>query len=111
MPILNSFPVCNAGSGSVFEATIGTTWIENSANGTKYQDVMISGITADSNVRVSHVYNGDDSSASYNTFTEQRSQYLTYVMNGVAKTIAGGIRYTIFGDANTVEIPIVVEVV
>ena len=37
-------------------------------------------------------------------------QYLTCITNGYAETHDGGITFYIFGDANTVSIPIVVEV-
>jgi len=33
------------------------------------------------------------------------------VTNGYAETVDGGVKFVIFGDPNTVSIPIVVEVV
>lgn len=95
----------------VYAATIGTTWTENSDTGVKTQNVAISGVTAAMTAKVDHAYTGDESSDSYATFVEAENQYLTYITNGYAETYDGGIKFTIFGDPNTVEIPIVVEVV
>ena len=99
---------------SVYEATIGTTWDENSETGVKTQTVLIpdSDIDEDSTAKVDHSsVSVDGTSDGYETFVEEENQYLTYITNGYAETVAGGIKFTIFGDPNTVSIPIVVEVV
>ena len=96
----------------VYEATIGTNWAENEDTGVKTQTVSISGVTASNTAKVDHSsasING--TSDGYATFVEEENQYLTYITNGFAETVAGGIKFTIFGDAPTVSIPIVVEVV
>jgi hypothetical protein len=94
-----------------YVATIGTNWTENSDTGVKTQIVSIDGITADHTAKVDHYYNGDGSSDSYATFVEEGNQFLDFITNGFGKTVDGGIEFTIFGDQNTVEVPIVVEVV
>lgn len=102
------------GSGvTTYRMTIGTNWAENEDTGVKTQDVIIEDaeITADNGATIDHVYTGDGTAESYETFVEEENQYLTYITNGYAETIANGIRFHIFGDANTVSIPIVVEVV
>lgn len=89
-----------------YTATISTTWVEDSNTGAQSQSVAIDGIKASDIVIVDHVYNGD----SYDTFVEAENQYLNYITNGYAETYDGGITFYIFGDANTVDIPIIVEV-
>lgn len=97
-------------SVKTYTATIGTTWTEDAMTGTKTQNVAISGITAAMTAKVDHVYTGSGTSDDYAAFVKAENQYLTYITNGYAETYAGGIKFTIFGDANTVSIPIVVEV-
>ncbi len=93
----------------VFTGTIGTTWTEDSVTGAKTQSIAISGITSEMTAIVDHVYNGSGTAEDYNTFVEAENQYLNYITNGFAQTYNGGIKFTIFGDANTVTIPIIVE--
>ncbi len=97
-------------SVKTYTATIGTTWTEDSNTGVKTQTVAISGVTASQTAKVDHAYTGAGTSDDYAAFVEAENQYLTYITNGYAETVAGGIKFTIFGDANTVSIPIVVEV-
>ena len=97
-------------SVKTYTVTIGTTWTENSNTGVKTQTVAISGVKATNTATVDHVYTGAGTSDDYAAFVEAENQYLTYITNGYAETVAGGIKFTIFGDANTVSIPIVVEV-
>jgi len=92
-------------------ATIGTSWTEDSTTGVKTQTVSISGVTASDNAKVDVRYTGNGTSDSYTTFVEQQTQFLNCITNGFAETVAGGIKFTIFGDANTVSIPIFVEVI
>lgn len=94
-------------SVKVFTGTIGTTWTEND-DGTKTQTVTINGLTAANTAIVDH---SQDNITDYDAFVTAENQYLTNITNGFAVTVAGGIKFTIFGDANTVAIPIVVEVV
>lgn len=93
-----------------FTATIGTTWTENEDTGVKSQNVAIPGVLAKHTAQVDHDYTGDGTSDGYAAFVEAENQYLTYITNGYAETYDGGITFYIFGDAPTVEIPIVVEV-
>lgn len=97
-------------SVKTYTATIGTAWVEDSDTGVKTQNVAIAGVTAQSTAMVDHVYTGNGTSDAYAAFVEAENQYLTCITNGYAETYNGGIKFTIFGDANTVAIPIVVEV-
>lgn len=98
------------GGGATYTATIGTTWTEDSNTGVKTQSVAIPGVLASHTATVDHAYTGSGTSDDYAAFVEAENQYLTYITNGYAETYDGGIKFTIFGDANTVSIPIVVEV-
>lgn len=97
-------------SVKTYTATIGTTWVEDENTGVKTQTVAISGVKASQTAKVDHAYTGSGTSDDYAAFVEAENQYLTHITNGYAETVAGGIKFTIFGDANTVSIPIVVEV-
>ena len=100
----------NAGS-TIYTATIGTSWTENEDTGVKIQTVAISGITANHTAKLDHSsasING--TSDGYAQFVEEENQYLTCITNGYAETVAGGIKFYIFGDAPTIAIPIIVEV-
>lgn len=97
-------------SSKTYTATIGTTWVEDSNTGVKTQNVVISGVLASHTATVDHVYTGAGTSDDYAAFVEAENQYLTCITNGYAETYNGGIKFTIFGDANTVSIPIVAEV-
>lgn len=99
-----------------YMADIGTTW-EDELNmmgqptGAKTQTVLIDGINGDYTAFVDH--NPMVQVGSYDSFVEQENQFLTCITNGFAYTITnvdgtGGIVFTIFGDANTVSIPIIV---
>lgn len=104
--------IANKKGAQVYTATIGTSWTENSETGVKTQTVSISGVTADNTAKVDHSsasVNG--TSDGYAVFVEEENQYLEFITNGFAETVANGIKFTIFGDPNTVPIPIVVEVV
>ena len=97
-------------SVKTFTATIGTTWTENEDTGVKSQNVSIPGVLAKHTAKVDHAYTGSGTSDDYAAFVEAENQYLTYITNGYAETYDGGITFYIFGDANTVSIPIVAEV-
>lgn len=93
-------------------ATIGTTWTEDEATGVKSQSVAVEGVTAKDNVLVDHDSTSNNgTSEGYAAFVEEENQYLSLITNGYARTYDGGITFYIFGDANTVAIPIIVEVV
>lgn len=97
-------------SVKTYTATIGTTWVEDSNTGVKTQSVAIPGVLASQTATVDHAYTGSGTSDDYAAFVEAENQYLNCITNGYAETYDGGIKFTIFGDANTVSIPIVVEV-
>lgn len=97
-------------SVKTYTATIGTTWVKDETTGVKTQTVAIAGVTAQSTAMVDHVYTGSGTSDDYAAFVEAENQYLNCITNGYAETYNGGIKFTIFGDANTVSIPIVAEV-
>lgn len=97
-------------SVKTYTATIGTTWAEDENTGVKTQSVAIAGVKAANTAKVDHVYTGSGTSEDYAAFVEAENQYLNCITNGYAETYNGGIKFTIFGDANTVAIPIVAEV-
>lgn len=97
-------------SVKTYTATIGTTWVEDENTGVKTQSVAIAGVKATNTATVDHVYTGAGTSDDYAAFVEAENQYLDCITNGYAETYNGGIKFTIFGDANTVAIPIVAEV-
>lgn len=97
-------------SVKTYTATIGTTWVEDETTGVKTQSVAIAGVTAQNTALVDHAYTGAGTSDDYAAFVEAENQYLNCITNGYAETYNGGIKFTIFGDANTVSIPIVAEV-
>ena len=97
-------------SVKTYTATIGTAWTEDSNTGVKTQSVAIAGVTAQNTAIVDHAYTRAGTSDDYAAFVEAENQYLNCITNGYAETYNGGIKFTIFGDANTVSIPIVVEV-
>ena len=97
-------------SVKTYTATIGTTWVEDENTGVKTQSVVIAGVTAQNTALVDHAYTGAGTSDDYAAFVEAENQYLNCITNGYAETYNGGIKFTIFGDANTVAIPIVAEV-
>lgn len=101
------------GGSASYLATIGTTWEEDSETGVKYQVVAVSALTGadDEKAFVDHTDSSiDGTSDGYALFVEEENQYLEFITNGRAETVEGGIRFEIFGDANTIDIPIVVEV-
>lgn len=97
-------------SVKTYTATIGTTWVKDENTGVKTQSISIAGVTAQNTALVDHVYTGAGTSDDYAAFVEAENQYLNCITNGFAETYNGGIKFTIFGDANTVPIPIVAEV-
>ena len=99
----------SGGSGvTVHTATIGTAWTLDTTTGVRSQSIAIEGVTADNTATVDHVFT---EGTEYADFVEAENQYLNYITNGYAETYDGGVMFHIFGDAPTVEIPIIVEVV
>jgi hypothetical protein len=102
--------IADQGQSKIFYATIGTNWTEDEITGVKSQSIAIDGVLASHTAKMDHVYNGDGSAESYTTFVEEETQFLNYITNGFAKTYDGGITIYIFDAANTVNIPVIVEV-
>ena len=100
----------NLGGSTFYEATIGTNWTENEDTGVKSQTIQITGVTDSKNAHVEPRYTGDGTSDGYAAFVEQKNQFFTCVTNGYAETVADGITFHIFGDVNTMSIPVLVEV-
>ena len=99
-----------ADQAQTFYATIGTSWTDDTTTGVKSQSIAIDGVLASHAAKVDHIYTGDGSAESYTTFVEEETQFLNYITNGFAKTYDGGITFYIFDTANTVNIPVIVEV-
>lgn len=101
------------GGSKSYLATIGIAWEEDSETGVKYQVVSVPELTGadDEKAFVDHTDSSiDGTSDGYALFVEEENQYLEFITNGRAETVAGGIRFEIFGDANTIAIPIEVRV-
>lgn len=98
------------GGSAFYEATIGTDWTEDETTGVKSQTVAIADVTAADNAHVEPRYTGDGTSEGYAAFVEQKQQFLDCITNGYAQTVDGGVTLYIFGAANTVTIPVLVEV-
>lgn len=94
-------------ASQVFRGILGTNWTEDENTGIKYQDVAIEGIAAEHNGSCDHDDTSiDGTSEGYALYVEEDNQWLTYITNGRhARTFDGYIRFEIFGDPNTVEIP------
>lgn len=89
-----------------FYGTIGTNWTEDSNTGAKYQLVAIEGVTADMELgRLDTINTHDRTSEGYAAYVEEQNQFLTYITNGDAETVDGGVMFYIYGEANTVAIP------
>lgn len=102
--------IADQGQSKTYYATISTNWTEDTTTGVKSQSIAIDGVLANHTAKVDHVYAGDGSAESYTAFVEEETQFLNYITNGFAKTYDGGITFYIFDAANTVNIPVIVEV-
>jgi hypothetical protein len=89
---------------------ITTNWTEVSTTGVKYQTVSISEVTQENTAKVDTVNTHARNSEGYALYVEEQNQFLDYITNGDAETVSGGVKFYIFGEANTVDIPIIVEV-
>ena len=103
--------VKNLPRGSAFHiATIGTEWESDAETGVKFQTVAVKDMTAEMNALVGAVNTHERTSDGYALYVEEHNQFLEFITNGYAETVEGGIVFCIFGDANTINIPILVEV-
>lgn len=100
------------GAGSKkFYGTIGTTWNEDADTGAKIQEVSIPGVLETMDLgALDVIMTHERTSEGYAAFVEENNQFLTYITNGDAETYGtdetnGGVRFYIYGDAPTVEIP------
>jgi hypothetical protein len=94
-----------------YHVTIGTNWTEDVNTGVKHQTIALDGVTAEHFAKVDTVNTHTRNIEGYALYVEEVNQFLNYIANGDAETVDGGIKFYIFDDANTVNIPIVVEVV
>ena len=90
-----------------YTATISTNWQEDSNTGVKSQRVPLADVTSANTAFVDHVF---QDGVGYETYVEAENQFIKYILNGYAETYDGGVAFYIFGDAPTVEIPIIVGV-
>lgn len=113
-PVAKDFPNggdgITPGSGSgmkIFTGVLGTNWTEDEKTGVKVQDVHIEGILKDHNGNIDHDDPSiDGTSEGYALYVEEENQWLTHITNGrMPRTYDGFVRFEIFGDPNTVEIP------
>lgn len=101
----------NVGGSKKFYGTIGTTWTEDADTGAKIQEVSIPGILETMDLgALDVIMTHERTSEGYAAFVEENNQFLTYITNGDAETYGtdetnGGVRFYIYGDAPTVEIP------
>jgi hypothetical protein len=86
------------------------TWSEDEVTGAKYQTVLIDGVTSENTATVDVVNTHTRNTEGYTLFVEEQNQFLEFITNGDAETVNGGIKFYIYGDPNTVDIPILVEV-
>jgi hypothetical protein len=86
------------------------TWSEDEETGVKYQTVIITDITSDMTAKVDTLNTHERTTEGYTLYVEEQNQYLDFITNGDAETVDGGIKFYIYGEPNTVDIPIVVEV-
>lgn len=102
--------VGGSGGGSSikkFTATIGTSWTEDTTTGVKSQTIPVTGITSDLWAKLEHdTTTIDGTTDGYTAYVEEDRQFLDLITNGYSETYDGGITFHIFGDANTVEIPV-----
>ena len=108
--------------GGLKNKVIGTVWKINESTGVKSQRVEVDGVTDRNNVFVDHssasiVYNDETGEyEGYGAYVDEEKQYLNFITNGYAETYydeesgIGGIEFFIFGDANNINIPIMIEV-
>ena len=95
----------------VVDTTIGTSWTTDSTTGAKYQTITVTGATAARDARVGVRFASAKTAAGFTEYANQRNQFNQYICNGFAETGANTVTFWIFGDANTINIPITVEVI
>jgi len=109
IPMLNNN---SGGSGAkVFTGVISTTWTEDENTGVKTQFVAIEGVTAKHTGKADNINTHERTTDGYAAYVEETNQFLEFITNGDAETVDGGAMFYIYGDANTVEIPFILEVV
>lgn len=108
VPVAKDFPEFSA--IKVYSATIGTEWAEDEETGVKTQLVAIEGVLASHTGKVDVVMTHERTSDGYALFVEEQNQFLEFITNGDSETVDGGVMLYIYGNANTVNIPIIVEV-
>lgn len=98
-------------SATVFFGTIGTEWTEDENTGVKSQLVAVDGVLEAHHLGVLDVImTHERTTDGYAAFVEETNQFLTYITNGDAETVDGGIMFYVYGEVNTIEIPFALEV-
>lgn len=96
---------------ATYIATIRTdSWSEDEGTGVKYQTVTIPDVTAENTAKVDSINTHARTTEGYALYVEEQNQFLEFITNGDAETVDGGIKFYIYGEPNTVDIPIVIEV-
>lgn len=111
--VVKNLPAGGEGSGSntVFFGTIGTEWTEDENTGVKSQLVAVEGVLEAHHLGVLDVImTHERTTEGYAAFVEETNQFLTYITNGDAETVDGGVMFYIYGEPNTIEIPFALEV-
>ena len=98
-------------STKFYDKTLSTNWTEDEETGVKIQRVSVEGFTSANSAKIYPRYTGDGTNESYATFVEQQNQFFEFITNGYGETFDGYFEIYIFGDPNTVSIPITVEVI
>lgn len=111
----NAYIQSGLSSGGTYYAIIqpgisNSSWIEDTTTGIKTQYVKIDRIREKNNVLINHSSENIDTGG-YQLFISEEDEYVSYITNGYAKPCDGGINFYIFGEANTIPIPIVVKVI
>ena len=97
----------------VHEAVISASnWVDYPMIGTREQIVSIPSIMSTNTARVDHSNSSVDGTyEGYVKYVDEENEYLGYITNGYAETVDGGIKFVVFSNSNTIDIPIVVEVI
>lgn len=97
----------------VYEAVISASnWTYYAELGIKEQIVPVANIISSNTARVDHANSSIDGTLNgYTRYVDEENEYLKYITNGYAETVNGGIKFVIFDEQNTIDIPIVIEVI
>lgn len=80
-----------------------TGWRKDTATGISVQVIDVPGLHENQTIIVAPDYQGDD-----NSFVNQKNQFLTYITNGHAESVDNGVKISIYGEAPTIKINVLV---